>query len=300
MKSKQRTGILFAVLAAALYALSTPFSKRLLSSSVQPILLAALLYLGAGSGILLLRLFLRACSHKPVPPDLSRSDLYYVIGMVLLDIAAPILLLLGLSSANAANVSLLNNFEIVATSLFALVFFHESISGRLWIAIGLVTAACFLLSVESGDSFSFSPGSVYVLLACVCWGFENNFTKRLSEKDPLQIVIIKGFGSGAGSLIIALLLGAEFPAVRLILYALLLGFAAYGLSIVFYIKAQRLLGAAATSTWYAISPFLGAALSLLLFHESLSALYFPALAVMGAGACLAATDRPAEKPSHEN
>ena len=210
--------------------------------------------------------------------------------MVLLDIAAPILLMLGLTRTTAANAALLNNFEIVATALIALLLFGEKISRRLWLAIGLVTVSSIVLSLEGGGSLRFSLGSVLVLLACCCWGLENNCTRALSEKDPLQIVVVKGFGSGLGALTIALASGEELPGFLTGAGALCLGFVAYGLSIFFYIYAQRDLGAAKTSAWYAVSPFIGAGLSLLIFRQLPGLTFWLALAIMAAGAYFAATD----------
>ena len=127
--------------------------------------------------------------------------------MIVLDIAAPICLLFGLTMTSAANASLLNNFEIVATALIALIIFKEAISPRLWLGILFVTASCVLLSLEDISSLQFNSGSLFILLACLCWGIENNCTRKLSAKDPLQIVMIKGIFSGAGSIIIGLICG---------------------------------------------------------------------------------------------
>ena len=288
MKQSEKRAIFCAIAAAALYALNSPVSKLLLNE-VSSTMMAALLYLGAGLGLLILRPFRKGREEHP----LTKKDLPYTIGMVLLDIAAPICLMFGLTRTTAANASLLNNFEIVATALIALFLFKEQISKRLWAAIFLVTASSILLTVEAVSSLSFSIGSVFVLLACVCWGFENNCTRMLSQKDPLEIVIIKGFGSGLGSLVIALVLGEHIPHVRFLLAALLLGFFAYGLSICLYIYAQRELGAAKTSTYYALAPFIGVFLSFLMLREPLTLSFIIALAVMVAGAYLAATDTPA-------
>lgn len=283
---------LCAVGAAAFYALNAPLSKLLLQS-VPPTMMAALLYLGAGAGMALLRLAQRRTGTVPREAPLTRRDLPYTVGMVVLDIAAPILLMAGLARTTAANVSLLNNFEIVATALIALLLFREAISPRLWGAIALVTVSSILLSVEDRTSFSFSVGSVFVLLASGCWGLENNCTRSISDKDPLQIVVIKGFGSGGGSLVLALLQGERLPGAAALAGALGLGFVAYGLSIFFYIYAQRGLGAAKTSAYYALAPFLGAGLSLLLFRQWPGELFWAALVLMAAGAWLAATDVPA-------
>ena len=278
-----------AILAAALYALSTPFSKLLLEH-VGATMLAALLYLGAGLGLLCIRLLRTGAARRTENQPLSKSDIPYIITMILLDIAAPVLLMAALRTANAANVSLLNNFEIVATSLIALILFRETISRRLWLAIVLVTAASALLSVEDAGSLRFSAGSIYVLLACVCWGFENNCTRRLSDRSTLDVVIVKGLFSGAGALGIAFFAGERLPGAMDALAAMLLGFVAFGMSIFFYIRAQRDLGAARTSAYYALAPFIGAGLSLAIFRDMPGATFFLALAIMIAGAYLASSD----------
>ena len=199
MKTKFNLSVLWAVLAAALYALNSPVSKLLLES-VTPTMMAAFLYLGAGLGMAALGLVRKAVEKAPRERHLSRKDLPYTIGMVVLDIAAPIFLMTGLARTAPANVSLLNNFEIVATSLIALVIFKEAVSRRLWLAIGLITLASVVLSMEDAGSPQFSSGSVFVLLACVCWGFENNCTRMISSKSTYEIVVLKGVFSGSGSL----------------------------------------------------------------------------------------------------
>ena len=219
---------------------------------------------------------------------LTRKDFPFAVGMIVLDIAAPICLMIGLRSTTSANASLLNNFEIVATSVIALLVFKEAIGKRLWLAIGLITLSSAILSMEDASSLHFSAGSLFVLLACICWGFENNCTRMMSQSDPLEIVVLKGFGSGLGSLAIAFVVGEQLPPLRLILCALLLGFVSYGLSIFFYVYAQRKLGAAKTSAYYAISPFIGVLLSLLIFQEMPSLSFWAALLIMALGAYFAA------------
>jgi drug/metabolite transporter (DMT)-like permease len=206
--------------------------------------------------------------------------------MIALDIAAPIALLFGLSMTTPANASLLNNFEIVATSLIALLVFKEAVGRRMWLALALITLSSLILSFEDMSSLSFSLGSLLVLAACVCWGFENNCTRMLSHKNPLHIVVVKGLGSGIGALVIAFASGEySFDALYIVL-AILLGFFAYGLSIYFYIRAQRDLGAARTSAYYAVAPFIGVGLSLIIFGNPLTATFILALIIMIAGAYL--------------
>lgn len=282
----QHRAIFCAVAAAALYALNAPFSKLLLQD-VPATMMAAFLYLGAGAGMLLLGLFRTRLGLSAAEQRLSRRDLPYTLGMIVLDIAAPIFLMLGLSRTTAANASLLNNFEIVATSVIAFVCFREKANRRLLLALVLITLSSLILSFEDASSLTFSVGSVFVLLACVCWGLENNCTRMLSANDPLEIVVVKGFGSGLGALLIALAVGESFPAPSLILPALLLGFVAYGLSIFFYVYAQRSLGAARTSAYYALAPFIGVALSFIFFRDLPSVSFYVALGMMIAGTYLA-------------
>ncbi|NLK78280.1 MAG: DMT family transporter [Clostridiales bacterium] len=289
LRDKKSQAIGFAVLAAALYAINAPVSKLLLSK-VSATMMAAFLYLGAGIGLSLLQIIQKGTHKEVKEKPLTRRELPYTIGMIVLDIAAPLFLMAGLTMTTAANASLLNNFEIVATSVIALVIFHEAISKRLWIAIGLVTVASLILSFEDISSLSFSMGSVFVLLACVCWGFENNCTRMLSEKSPIEVVIIKGFCSGMGSFVIALIMREPIPKLIYILGALLLGFVAYGLSIFFYIYAQRYLGAAKTSAYYAISPFIGVAVSFVIFRQTPTIWFLIALVIMMIGTYFASTD----------
>lgn len=273
-----KKSIIYAVLAASLYALNVPLSKLLLNS-MPPSMMAGLLYLGGGIGMLILKTMIRNTAEQA----LTKKELPYVIVMIILDIAAPLLLMIGLTKSSAASASLLNNFEIVATSLIAFFLFKERISKKTWLSILLVTLASILLSIESTDSFHFSLGSLFVLGACICWGFENNCTRELSSKNPREIVIIKGIGSGLGGLLISFLTGERCFQFHYMIIALILGFIAYGLSIYYYIYAQRYLGAAKTSMYYAVAPFIGSFLSLIIFIEIPSYLFFVAFFLMIAG-----------------
>ena len=225
--------IRYAIYAALLYAVSTPFSK-LLMEKIPPVFMAGLLYLGASAGM-------------SIVTSLSR----------------------GRSKENSS-------------------FTHsEKISPRLWIAIVLITAASILLSLSDITSFSISVYSLLALLACCCWGLENNCTRKLSNRDPARIVIIKGFGSGTGSVIVALISGERLTLTPYILLALLLGFVAYGLSIYTYVYAQRYIGAAKTSAFYALAPFMGALISLALFPKIPALLFIISFVIMALGAFLA-------------
>ena len=299
MKKTTTSGILLAILAAALYAINSPFSKLLLTY-MPSTLMAGFLYIGAGLGMSVIALIRKAEKKEPTEEKITKADLPYTLAMILLDIAAPIFLLLGLSYTTAANASLLNNFEIVATAMIALMIFKERISARLWVGILFVTASCVLLSFEDISSLTFSVGSLFILLACVCWGIENNCTRKLSEKDPLEIVLLKGIFSGLGSVIIGLCIGERITVLWSVFAVLGVGFVAYGLSIFFYVYAQRMLGAARTSAYYAVAPFIGTLLSLVIFRDIPQYIFFIALGLMVVGAWLCSNDKPIFKRKISN
>ncbi len=287
MDQKKGTAVILAFAAALFYAVNMPFSKLLLHN-IPPTMMAAFLYLGAGTGVGVL--YLAGKDRKTEDKKLTRKDFPYTAGMVVLDIAAPVLLMFGLMNTTAANASLLNNFEIVATSMIALFVFKEIITKRLWIAVFLITLSSMILSFESISSIRFSWGSALVLLAALCWGIENNCTRMISSKNVYEIVMIKGIFSGIGSMLIAFMTGENLPKVKYILFALVLGFIAYGLSILFYIKAQHQLGAAKTSAYYAIAPFAGAFFSFLFLNETLTVNYAIALFIMLLGSAVVVID----------
>lgn len=287
--NKKSMAAAFAILAAALYAINIPFAK-ILTEYVDSTMMAGLLYFGAGVGMLLYTSISGIFGKKIIKEPLTKAELPYTIAMILLDIAAPILLMHGLSITTSANATLLNNFEIVATSLIALIVFKEVVSKKLWIAIGLVTVASVILTFEGEGSFTFNIGSLMVLGAATCWGFENNCTRMLSHKSSEEIVIMKGIFSGLGSLIAAFIVGEQMPQWIYIAAVMVLGFVSYGLSINFYIMAQAHLGAAKTSAYYSIAPFLGVAFSLLLVGERPGVQFYVALVVLLIGTILIVKD----------
>lgn len=280
-----------AVLAATLYAVNVPLSKILLDD-MPSTLMAGFLYLGAGVGMAFIAAGRKIHPSKEPEQRLTKKELPYTVAMIVLDIAAPICLLYGLKTTTAANASLLNNFEIVATAIIALAVFKEKISPRLWTGIVFVTLSCLILSFEDLSGLQFSFGSLFILLACVCWGFENNCTRKISSKDPMQIVLLKGIFSGIGSVVIGFCIGERITVLWSIFAVMGVGLVAYGLSIFFYVHAQRLLGAARTSAYYAIAPFIGAALSFAVFREIPHGTYFVALAFMAVGTWLSSQDKP--------
>jgi drug/metabolite transporter (DMT)-like permease len=205
-----RTNLVFilqALLAALFFGASAPLSKLLLED-VPPVLMAALLYLGSGTGITLVKLSQRMTSHQK-EAGIRRPDVKWLAGAILAGgILAPILLMVSLQYTPASTASLLLNFEGVATTTIALFLFHESVSRRAIAAILIITLASIFLSTDFSNGFGLSLGALGILLACTLWGLDNNFTRNISAKDPLTIVAWKGLVAGTFSLILGLLLGS--------------------------------------------------------------------------------------------
>jgi len=291
--------VLQALLAAILFGASAPLSKLLLGE-VQPVPLAAFLYLGSGTGAFLL-LFFQRIRYKGqiVEANLTRYDMPWLAGaLVAGGIAAPIILLLGLERTPATTASLLLNFESVATTLIAVSFFKESIDRRIAGAIGLVTLASILLT-WTGNKWGVSLGALGVVGACLLWGLDNNFTRHISAKNPLIIVTIKGLGAGMFSLVLGILLRQHLPGLKMALLAMGLGSISYGISIQLFIVAMRHMGAARTSTLFGTAPFVGVALSLFLLRETPSILFWASLPFMLAGAWLMLTENHNHHHIHE-
>lgn len=262
--------IIQALLAAALFGASAPFAKLLLGE-VEPVLLAGLLYLGSGLSAALLGWGQRVrAKGVTVEAGLARQEWPWLAGAVLAGgILAPIVLLFSLRETAAATASLLLNFEGLATTLIAVWFFREAISRKIAGAIGLIAAASIILSWNSQGEWGLSLGALGILLACVLWGLDNNFTRRISAKNPLTIVAVKGLVAGSFSLLLGLLLGNPLPGWLTVLGAMVLGSLSYGLSIMLFILAMREMGAARTSALFSTAPFIGAILSFLILREPL-------------------------------
>ncbi|MHB8156704.1 MAG: DMT family transporter [Desulfocucumaceae bacterium] len=294
MQSKKKS-ILYAFVAASLFGASAPFAKLLLAD-IHPVLLASFLYLGSGLGLLLYKIILRP-GQKVMNQEakLSRADLPWLTGAIISGgIAAPIVLLVSLKHTPAATASLILNFEGAATVLIACLVFREAVSRRILLAVSFITMAVILLSVDLSGKWGLSLWALGVSAACVLWGLDNNFTRNISAKDPVSIVIVKGLTSGGLSLVLAFIIGTPFPGLVKLSLSFILGFFCYGVSIVFFILSLRELGAARTSAYFAAAPFIGAALSGMIFRESPNVLFYAALPFIAVGAFLLYT----EKHSH--
>jgi drug/metabolite transporter (DMT)-like permease len=289
--------ILQALLAALFFGASAPISKLLLGE-VPPVLMAAFLYLGSGTGISLVKISQRMTSNQK-EAGIRRPDVVWLAGAIISGgILAPIILMISLENTPASTASLLLNFEGVATTLIALFFFHESISRRAFAAIFAITLASIFLSTNFHSGFGFSLGALGILLACTLWGLDNNLTRNISAKDPLIIVAWKGLVAGTFSLLLGLWLGQQLPALSSILGILLLGFISYGLSTMLFIYSMRGLGASRTSALYGTAPLAGVILSIFIFHDPITFSFVIAAILMVVGALLLANEEHAHFHIH--
>jgi len=285
MKASTFPFILQALAAAIFFGASAPIAKLLLGD-IAPIFLAAFLYLGSGTGIALVK-WTQRTRLKDTEASINRTDIGWLAGAIIAGgIIAPIVLMISLQNTPASTASLLLNFEGVGTTLIALVFFKEAIGRRAWTAIIVITLASIFLSTDFKSGFGLSLGALGIILACVLWGADNNFTRNISGKDPLAIVAWKGLVAGTFSFFLAWVLGNPFPAMKTILGTLILGFVSYGLSTMLFIRSMRGLGAARTSALYGTAPLAGVILSIILFHELPSFLFIVAAILMVGGALL--------------
>jgi drug/metabolite transporter (DMT)-like permease len=287
-------GIAYALLSAALFGVSAPFAKLLLGE-VSPWLLAGLLYLGSGIGLALVRLFRRSNEA-----GLSRRDLPWFGAAVLSGgVIGPVLLVFGLAQSSAAEASLLLNLESVLTLVIAWVVFRENVDRRLLVGAAAIVAGAVLLSWPKDVSVGFGWGPVLIAGACLAWAIDNNFTRKVSAADPMQIAMLKGLTAGIANVAIAFALGAPMPPVAALGGAGLLGFFSYGISLTLFVLALRDLGTARTGAYYALAPFIGAGAAIVFLGEPIGFAFMAGGLLMAIGLWLHLTERHQHEHAHE-
>jgi len=287
----------FAGAAAILFGISTPLLK-ILAGEVSPVFLVAFLYLGTSWGITLLGMVVRSLrKDREAVPD--RHDVPWLLVAILSGgVIAPVLLVESLGITPAATVSLLLNFEAVATTVLAAALFREEIGKRIWSALAVITAASILLTWSPDPGAGLSIGAAGVLLACIFWGIDNNATRKIAGKDPFAIVVTKSFSAGIVALLLAFSFGESPPGIVPVLFALIVGVFCYGLSMVFFVRALRDLGAARTGIYFSSAPFIGAAISLVIFRQVPGLQIIIASGLLAAGVVLLATEE--HSPIHHH
>ena len=291
-------GVPLALGAAVLFGASTPLAK-LLIGAVDPWLLAGILYLGAGAGLAAVQ-WVRPLIGLPNPEAaLQKPDLPWLAAVVLFGgMLGPLLLMLGLSRTSAASGALLLNLEGLTTMAIAWTLFRENVDRRLLLGAAAILAGAVLLS-WNGQGFQLDTGGVLIAAACLCWGIDNNLTRKLSSADPVQIAMIKGLVAGCVNVALALWLGATLPEAAVLAAGMLVGFLGVGVSLVMFMLALRHLGTARTGAYFSLAPFIGALLALVLFNDPITLNLVAAGALMALGLWLHLVERHDHEHIHE-
>ncbi|WP_144108157.1 DMT family transporter [Paraburkholderia sp. BCC1886] len=292
-----------ALLAAALFGATTPLARGLLGA-MSPFMVAGLFYLGSGAG-LALAMAVRALARQPGHPGshpgthLKRAELPWLLGAIAAGgVVGPALLMLGLASTPAATTSLLLNLEGVFTAVIAWVVFRESVDLPIFLGMAAIVTGGVALSWTAGGG-GVPTGALLVIGACAAWGIDNNLTRKVSTNDALAIACVKGLVAGPVNLAIALLLGDHLPDALKMAAAMVTGFAGYGVSLVLFVVALRNLGTARTGAYFSVAPLFGVALSLVLWPQQPSPLFWIAAALMALGVWLHVRERHEHPHTHE-
>jgi drug/metabolite transporter (DMT)-like permease len=300
MSNSSRTGtrgILFALASAALFGVSTPVAKLLLGE-IDPWLLAGLLYLGSGLGLAGATLLRRALGMARTEAPLRRSDLPWLVSIVVCGgLIGPVLLMIGLARTEASSASLLLNLEGLATMTIAWIVFRENVDRRILLGALAILAGAAILSWKGGVEIRW--GTLAIVGACLAWGIDNNLTRKLSSADPVQIALTKGLVAGAVNVGLALLRGASLPVPELAIAGAVIGFLGYGVSLVLFVLALRQLGTARTGAYFSTAPFIGAIVAIVIFGEPVTPQLLAAAGLMAAGLYLHLVENHEHEHEHE-
>ena len=293
-----RPGVAAALGAALLFGAGTPLAKRLLDG-VGPWVLAGLLYLGSGLGLLLLRRLRRAA-----PARLPAGQWRWLVGAVLAGgVVGPVLLMLGLTRMPASGASLLLNAEGVFTALLAWFAFRENFDRRIALGMLAIVAGAVVLSWPATSTGEAQAGSFWpalaVLGACLAWAIDNNLTRKVSLTDAMWIASVKGLAAGVVNLVLAVAVGSSLPAWPVVAEAMTLGFLAYGISLTLFVVSLRHLGAARTGAYFSVAPFFGALLAVTWLGEGLDPKPLIAGALMALGVWLHLSEQHLHDHVHE-
>ena len=295
MMGHSRRAAYLALAAAVLFGASAPFAKALLGS-MEPQLLAGLLYVGSGCGLLLYRHRRGVGSEAP----LAGAGLGWLAGAIALGgVLGPLLLMIGLTRTPASGASLILNLEGVFTALIAWSVFHENVDRRIALGMFAIVAGGLVLTWEGHASWGGVTGPLAIAGACLCWAIDNNLTQKASAGDPVQIAMLKGLVAGTVNTTIAFVLGARLPGIGPVLGALVVGLFSYGASLVLFVLALRHLGTARTGAYFSTAPFVGAVLSVVAFRERPTAGFVVAGTLMALGVALHLSERHEHEHVHE-
>jgi drug/metabolite transporter (DMT)-like permease len=270
-------GVINCLFATLLFAAAMPIAKLLLQQS-GPFTLAGLLYVGAA-------IVAAPPAYRAGISAITRRDLWQLIIIAIAGgLAGPALLMLALTRAPAASISLWLNLEAIATAILAWAFFRENLDYRAWTGIMIVAVAGGILAIPSSTGGLAVPALIGA--ACLCWALDNNLTSIIENFTPSQITIIKGILGGAFNLVVGVALESHgFTAVSNA-RALILGAISYGISLMLYISGARQLGAVRAQAIFATAPFAGCVFSWIILDEHVQGAQIAAGLLMAGGISL--------------
>jgi drug/metabolite transporter (DMT)-like permease len=290
--------LIYVIISASLFGSSTPIAK-LLVEDIPPVILAGILYLGAFLGLFVLHVSKRILNiEKKI--HLKKPDIPWLAGAILTGgVLGPICLMTGLTLVSGFTASLLLNLEGIATALIAILFFKEYTGKRFWLVLCCMTLAGIFLTWDPNLGQFNVRGPIFVVLAMIFWGLDNNLTRKISDKDPSFIAMLKGLIGGIISISVAFYFGMRISLNWTIFFALLLGAFSYGVSLIFFIRALQGLGAARTGAFFTLGPFIGAIVSILLLNEWIGWVMYPGTGLMIIGVLLIVSESHSHKHKHE-
>ncbi len=291
---KSTLGIVFAILAALCYSLVNPINK-LINSDISPLFSASMLYFGTflvGLIYFLVQIIFKKYQSKD---NLEKKDIPFLLLAILFHSGAAISLMFGLTYLSSSNASLLGSFELISTSLIAFLLFKENISKWLWIGIIFIFSACVIISLGDLENLNFSIGSILCLISPICFGFANNFLKKISHKNPAISIGLIGLGGGLISLIVGFIVGERFVSFTPVIIEASVGMISYGIALILFIYAERFVGASKTSAFFSLAPFIAIILSLIIFQEVPNYTFYIGLGLLVIGTIFASLDAVLEK-----
>jgi len=286
-----------ALLSALLFGITTPLAKELLGGA-NPVLIAGLLYVGSGAGLIL---WILVQDRGRVRLNFTRAEWPWLVAAVTAGgVIAPALLMVGLARTEAAAASLLLNLEMVFTALLAWLLFREPTAPRIVGGFVSILVGSLILVWPRQITTGNPPAAVLAIIAaCLFWGIDNNLTRKISAGDARMIAALKGLVAGVTNIAIALVLGAAFPPARAVSETLVLGFLGYGVSLVLFVYSLRNLGAARTGAYFATAPFIGSALAIVLYGQTAGIGFWLAVLCMGVGVWLHLTEHHEHEHTHD-
>lgn len=283
--------------AAILFGASTPFAKQLVGS-MSPLLLAGLLYLGSGMGLVIVRLIKDRGWRAS---GLVKKEWLWFLGAIGFGgICAPALLMFGLIKTSAATASMFLNLESVLTAVLAWVLFKESTDKRIMLGMLFIVLGGVVLTWSNQLTAQAWTGPLAITGACLCWAIDNNLTRKISTADSLFLASMKGLVSGIVNVSLALTIGFTLPIWHKVSYTLVVGFLGYGVSLVLFILSLRGLGTARTGAYFSTAPFIGTAIAILFFHNPAPLSFWAAALLMSMGVWIHLTESHIHDHTHES